>query len=139
MRAAQVELEAIDAGCLYLAYDLLPRLLAVLLHDRGDQHLVGIVLLELTQIVEPVAVGAIADQLDVLKADHFLTRAATQLRVTRSGVDHLARVERERLAHHAAPTEVVAACDHLAVRSRRSRAEQERIVELHAIDSDRQI
>ena len=65
--------------------------------------------------------------------------AAAHLRVARRGVDDLARVERERLADHAAPAEVVAARDDLAVRSRRARAEHERVLELHAIDGDRQV
>ena len=54
------------------------------------------------ELVEPGLERPIRDELDVLEADDFLRRAArVQLAVARHRVDHLARVEADRLAHEA--------------------------------------
>ena len=53
VRAGEVQLEAIDAGVLAAFDDLEPRVLSVLLHDRGDQDAVGILILAPLELLEP--------------------------------------------------------------------------------------
>ena len=53
VRAGEVALERIDAGVLAALDDLDPGVLAILLHDRGDQHAVGILVLDLLEFVDP--------------------------------------------------------------------------------------
>jgi hypothetical protein len=101
--------------------------------------LLRVLLLQLGEIVDPVLEGPVADQLDVLEADDLVGRAGPQLGVARRGVDDLRRVEAHGLADHAAPAQIVRAGDDLAVGAGRTRAEHERVVELHAVDGDGQI
>ena len=72
VRAGEVQLERIDAGVLAALDDLDPGVLVVLLHDRGDQHAVGVLVFALLEFVEPDLEPPIADQLDVFPADDLL-------------------------------------------------------------------
>ena len=72
MRAGEVQLEPIDAGRLHALDDLDPRVLVVLLHDRGDDDAVGVLVLELLELVDPDLERPIGDQLDVLPAEDLL-------------------------------------------------------------------
>jgi hypothetical protein len=136
MGAGEVELQGIDPGLLDAADDLLPGLLAVLLHHRGDQHLVRVALLELAKLVQPGGERPVGDELDVLEAQgDLVVFPSAQLAVPRGGVDHLGRVETDRLADHSAPAEVEGLGDHPGVGPGRAGAQQKRIVELDAGDA----
>ena len=72
VRAGEVQLERIDARRPGTLDDLDPGVLVVLLHDRGDQHAVRILVFALLEFVDPDLERPIADQLDVFPADHLL-------------------------------------------------------------------
>ena len=71
VRAREVQLEPIDAGFLAAFDDLDPRVASILLHDRGDQDAIGILILAALEFFEPDLERAIADQLDVFPAEDF--------------------------------------------------------------------
>jgi hypothetical protein len=65
--AGEVQLEGVDAaGCRALR-QLLPAGLVVGLHERGDEDLVGVLLLEEPEVRLPILEGPVADELDVLE------------------------------------------------------------------------
>jgi hypothetical protein len=54
VRAREVALEGVDAALADAARQLLPALLVVLLHDRRDQDVLRVLLLEPLEVVQPV-------------------------------------------------------------------------------------
>ncbi len=118
--AGKIALETIDARLLAALDDLDPRLLAIFLHDRGDQHAVGMPVLDLFEFVEPDVEGPIADQLDILPADDFFRLGGAESGISRLHVGHFRRIETDRLADHGAPAFVERLADDVGVRARRA-------------------
>ena len=110
----------VNAGVLDLLRQFLPTLFAVLLHDRGDQDVVRIVLFHLPELFQPNVDWTIRDQFDVLKADHFAVVARAEFAVARHHVDDLARLEADSLGYRAAPAGIVSLRKHARVSSRRA-------------------
>jgi len=54
VRAREVAFECVDAALGDAAGELLPALLVVLLHDRRDQDVIRVLLLEPLEVVQPV-------------------------------------------------------------------------------------
>src|SRR5205807_8206507 len=104
VRAGEIALEGIHADRLAALDNLDPGVLAVLLHDRGNQHAVGILVLDLLELVDPGGERAVANQLDVLPADDLVRPGSAQAAVARLHVDDLGGVEADRLADDRAPT-----------------------------------
>src|ERR1041385_497608 len=102
----EVELESIDAGVLDHADQLLPATLFVLLHDRRNQNVVGILFLNLPKLVEPDVDRTIRDQFDVLETDHLTRGSRTEFSVSRNNVNDLRGFETDSLSNSAAPTGV---------------------------------
>src|SRR5262249_1462330 len=74
-------------------------------------------------------------ELDVLESDNDLVVfPGLQLSVARGGIDDLARIKADRLAHHARPSQVVGLGNDLGIGPGRPRSEHEWVFELHAAD-----
>src|SRR6185437_505426 len=82
----EVELETIDARVLDHTREFLPTALLILFHDRSDQDVIRILLLDLAKLVEPNVDRSIGDQLDVFKTDHFTCATRAKFAVTRDDV-----------------------------------------------------
>src|SRR5262249_21752358 len=121
--AGEVALERVHAGRLAALDDLDPGVLAVLLHDRGDQNAVGVSVFELLDLVDPGGEGAVADQLDVLPADDFLRFGGAQPPVARLHVDDLGGVEADGFTYDRAPAFVERLADDVGVGPRRPRGD----------------
>ena len=134
VRTGEVELESIDTSILDHADQLLPASLFVFLHDRGDQNVVWILLLDLSKLVEPHVDWPIGDQFDVFESDHLTRGSRAEFSITRNNVDDLRGFETDSLSNSAAPTCVVRLCENAGIRSRRPRTEQKRVRKLHAVD-----
>ncbi len=107
MRTGKVQLESIHAGILHDSSQFLPAVLAVLFHDRGDEHVVGILFFDLTELREPNVDWAVRDQLDIFKAYDLAVIARTQFAVARHHIDDFAGLEADSFRYRATPAGVV--------------------------------
>ena len=108
--------------------------LSILLHDRGDEHAVGELVLALLEFLQPDLERPVADQFDVFPADDFLAVAGHELGVARRDIDDLRGIEADRLGNDRAPAFLEGAGDDVEIRPRRTGADDERIGELETID-----
>src|SRR3954466_15562190 len=134
VRAGHVELERVAAGVLAALDDLVPRVVVVLFHDRGDENASWILVLNLLELFDPSLEAAIGAQLDILPAVDFAGLAAPQPRVTRLDVDHLAGIKTDRFADNGAPAFVERFADDVGVRARRAGADNEGVGKFEAVN-----
>ena len=127
VRAGEIQFKPVHAARLAALDDFNPRVLAIFLHDGGDEHAVGEHVLALLEFVLPNLERPVADQFDVLPADDFLAVAGQELRVTRRDVDDLRGVEADGLGDDRAPAFVERLADDVEIRARRPGADDERI------------
>ena len=85
MRAAEVELEAIGAGVFGPFHEFMPAL-ARIDHQRSDDSVIGPAFLHFGNFAEIGLDGAIADQLDIVEANHA-HGPDVHGRITRRNVD----------------------------------------------------
>ncbi|MEZ6190363.1 MAG: hypothetical protein R3C45_03635 [Phycisphaerales bacterium] len=78
VRAGEIKLERIHAAVLAALDDLDPGVLVELLHDRGDQDAVGVLVLDLLELVDPDTEIAVGDKLDIFPAEDVLAVVAAQ-------------------------------------------------------------
>mmetsp|Transcript_42699 Transcript_42699/g.107991 ORF Transcript_42699/g.107991 Transcript_42699/m.107991 type:complete len:437 (+) Transcript_42699:397-1707(+) len=135
--AGEVDLKGIHAHLFAPANELLPCALVVLLHDGGNEHSVGVLLLEALELVQHDLQRAVADELDVLPAEHLVV-GALELGVARRDVDDLGRVQADRLGNHAAPALVERLLHYDVVRTGRAAADDEGVGHFQAVDLDGQ-
>lgn len=120
MGAGKIALEGIDAGGLAAVDDFDPGVLAVLLHDRGDEDAVGIFVFDLFELIEPGIEGAVADELDVFPADDFVRIGRSQAAVAGLNVDDLGGVEADCFADDGAPAFIEGLADDVGIRAGRA-------------------
>src|SRR6185312_1773985 len=89
----KVKLETIDSSVLNQSRQFLPARLIILLHNRSDQNVVRIVLLDLTKLIEPDIDRTVRDEFYVFKTDHFTRHSRAQLAVARNNIDYFRRFE----------------------------------------------
>jgi hypothetical protein len=125
MGAGKIQFERINAHVLAALHDLGPGVLVIFLHDRGDKDAVGELIFALLEFIEPDVERPVADELNIFPADDVFAIVAHQLRVTRRDVDHLRRIETDRLRNDRAPAFAESARDDVQIRPRRPRADHE--------------
>ena len=128
VRTAEVELEPVGARALGGLDDLVPLLALRLHHQRHDDGVLRVALLDLGDLAQVHRERTIGDELDVVEPHHALP-VQIHRRVARRDVDD--RVA-ERLPHRAAPAGVERAHDLVAGVRRRRRRQPERIRRLDA-------
>jgi len=104
VRAGEVQFKSVHAGFLAAFDDFEPGILAIFLHDGGDQNAVGKHVFALLEFVQPDLERPVADQFDVLPTDDFPVILAHQLGVAGRDVDDFGRVEADRFGDDGAPT-----------------------------------
>ncbi len=114
--------------------DFHPRVLVELLHDGGDEHAVGVLVLATLEFVEPDFEFAVADEFDVLPADDLRAVGGIQFRVARGDVDDLARIQADRLGDDRAPAFLEGFVDDVEVGAGRAGTDDERIRQLEAVN-----
>ena len=130
VRARHIELKRIASGILAPLDDLVPGVAVVLLHDRGDENPLGILVLYLFEFIDPRLEAAIGNKLDILPTINLTRLAAPQPRVPRLHVDHFARIQADSFADHRAPALLERLADNIRVGPRRSGADYEWIGKL---------
>ncbi len=136
MRAAEVELDAVDRHRLHCAYELVPALARALGHERGDDRAVGIGRFAFGDLAQVDVERPIADELDVVHPDHPV-RARIEPAEARGDVDD--RFEADCLPHRAAPTGGERAHHLIAGVRRRRRREPKRVGAADTGEVDREI
>ena len=134
VRAAEVQLEAVDAGVLAPLDEDLPVVLR-LGHQRRDDDVLRVALLDLADLAEVHLERAIGDELDVVEPHQLAAVVVDAAEAARDVHDRVA----ERLPHGAAPAGVEGAHDLLAAVRGRRRGEPERVRALDAGEVDAQI
>ncbi len=109
-------------------------ILAVLLHDGGDEDALGVRVLAFLELVDPDPERPVADELDVLPADDLLAVGRVELRVAGRDVDDLRRVEADRLGDDGAPSLAEGTVDDAQVRARGPRPDHEGIGQPETVD-----
>ena len=132
--AGEVEFEGIDTGVLATLGNFAPRVFVELFHDGSDEHSVGIFVFALLEFVEPFVERAVADELDVFPADHFLAVVRFQFGIAGTDVDDFGSVEADGLGDDAAPAFFKCSFDDADVGSGRAGSNDERVGHLDAVD-----
>src|ERR1035438_2372814 len=110
MGAAEIELQAIGAGVFGSLDDVAPGLALGIHHERRDDGVMGVALLDFGDLAQVGSDGAVADELDIVEAHHALA-VPIQRGVARGDVDDGVA---DGLPHGAAPSGVEGAHDLLA-------------------------
>eukprot|EP00162_Nutomonas_longa_P013024 comp21380_c0_seq1/m.46109 comp21380_c0_seq1/g.46109 ORF comp21380_c0_seq1/g.46109 comp21380_c0_seq1/m.46109 type:complete len:938 (+) comp21380_c0_seq1:129-2942(+) len=140
VRARKVELERIAAARLGKNRKLGPVDLVVRTHDRGNDHAVREVALELLACAAPVGRSLLGNELNVEErtlARTKLVASGLAAHNARGHIRHKIAVEREGLGDRKAPAGLERAADHRSARARGRRRKTERIRELDASHGDR--
>ena len=133
MRAAEIQFDAVGPGVLRALGDLVPRLAVRFDHERDEQGVVRIGLLDAGDLAEVVVEGAVGDEFDVVQAEQ-LSAVVVDAAVAGGDVDD--RLEAERLPDGPAPAGVERPADLVFGIGRRGRREPERVGRLDAAEFD---
>mmetsp|Transcript_69898 Transcript_69898/g.221441 ORF Transcript_69898/g.221441 Transcript_69898/m.221441 type:complete len:210 (+) Transcript_69898:780-1409(+) len=132
--AGEVHLEHVHAHLLAAADQLLPGVLVVFLHNRGDQHAVGVLVLEPFELFQHHLQGTVRDELDVLPPDDLLVVAlGAELGVARGDIDDLGGIEGHGLCDDTAPPVVKGLLHNLVVGAGGPAADDEGIGEVDTV------
>ena len=124
VRAAEVQFDAVGPGVLRPLRDLVPGLAVRFDHERDEQGMVRIRLLDAGDLAQVVVERAVGDEFDVVEAEQ-LSAVVVDAAVARGDVDD--RLEAERLPDGAAPAGVERPADLVLGVGRRRRREPERV------------
>src|SRR5262245_39914303 len=131
VRAAEVQLDAVGPGALRPLGDVLPRLALRLDHERDEQGVLGVRLLDTGDFPEVDLQGAVGDEFNVVQADD-LAAVVVDAAVARGDVDD--RLVGDSLPNSAAPTGVEGTADLVLGVGRRRGGEPERVRGLDAAE-----
>lgn len=134
VRAGEIQFGGIDTGVLAALDDFAPGVHMILLHHGGDEDSIRVGVLGLFEFIEPDVEFAVADEFDVLPADHFLAIVGHQFGVARADVDDFGTIQANGFGDHTAPTFPEGAFDHLYIGPRRAGADDKGVLGLQAID-----
>ena len=134
VRAGKVQLEAVHPGVLAALDNFDPGVLAIFLHDGGDQDAVGKHVLALLEFVHPNLKRAVADQFDVFPADDLLAVVAHQFGVAWRDVDDFGSVEADGFGDDGAPTFLEGLGDDVQVGPRRAGGDDKRIGQFQSVN-----
>jgi hypothetical protein len=130
MRAGEIAFERINPDRLAAFDDLDPGILAIFLHDGGDQDAVRVLVLDLLELIEPGFKGTIADELNILPANDLLGLGGAQSGIAGIDVDDLGSIQADRFADHRSPSLIKRSGNDAGVCSRRTRSDDEWIGKL---------